>query len=748
MQKFNLGWIKDKNGDKFAPKTLISQVIERDNTTLEDILKEKVSSPINAEVGQQLVVKEVDENGKPIEWEYSEYVKPEALNDYVKTTDCATSSQPGLVRTNTSYGTTMSGQYIQTYAATTSDITSKSNNYRPLTPKNIDYIVKTGFANSSLIWNEEEKAKARSTIGVMQNNWEQYDENAADFIKNRTHYHLSINVNVEQTVCYCDIRYANTNYTNINEDWHKLLIDKITEGTLVDGYNIVYDSETSDLIVYKVKYGCYFNVKKTEPKANIVDNNYVSNTILQKNCSCHYSKTNIKLLDEKYIPDTISRKKDVLELIKETNNESVYKGKFVSILGDSISTFEGYIPSDNAVYYTGSNAGVRSVEDTWWKKLINALDMELYINNSWSGSRVTTTNGDASAGCMSRCENLGDTPDVIIVYLGINDFNNDVAIGSYNGTGTFPTNTTTFREAYAIMLNKILSKYSSAEVWVCTLPYCERNGNISFPETNDNGTLLKEYNDAIRELANLFNVKVLEHAKCGLTYHNMHIYMGDYSSGSGLHPNAYGHSLIANNDICQMDNYIRTRYAITEDDNEKDILSISATYTGGNVEAGTDVNNLNGITVTALYSDGNTKEITDYILNGVIEEGENIIIVTYKNKTTSFIINGIITWKSLNYTEIKGFYDGAGNLNLNYPTVYCTGLVEVGDIKRVRFTQTNTSTHYTTFFDSNQTFIKYVKTTEAKTHIVSFPDNAAYFSTAYYDEERDTFDIRVSTLAN
>lgn len=239
---------------------------------------------------------------------------------------------------------------------------------------------------------------------------------------------------------------------------------------------------------------------------------------------------------------------------------SVYAGKKLSLLGDSISTFKGYVPAGNSVWYTGSNNGVSSVNDTWWMKLIQALEMNLLVNNSWSGSRVTTTNGTASSGCDSRCEALGTSPDVIIVYMGINDFNNGVAIGAYDGTGSFPTVTAAFREAYAVMLNKILVKYPRAEVWVCTLPCCERTGENAFPEVNRNGVTLDAWNGAIRELAALFGVKVLDVAKCGLTYQNLNLYMGDYADGEGLHPNAAGHSLIANHAIRQMDPSVKTRW--------------------------------------------------------------------------------------------------------------------------------------------------------------------------------------------
>lgn len=233
---------------------------------------------------------------------------------------------------------------------------------------------------------------------------------------------------------------------------------------------------------------------------------------------------------------------------------SVYKGKSLSILGDSISTFAGYIPSGNANFYTGSNCGVSSVNDTWWMKLMTALGMTLNLNNSWSGARATTTNGETSAG-VTRASNLGTSPDVIIVYMGINDFNNEVGIGTYDGTGTFPTSATTFREAYAMMLNTILTAHKTAEVWVCTLPYDERNGSADFPEANGNDVLLTAWNQAIRDIADLFGVRVIEFAKCGLTYQNMDTYMGDWSSGTGqaLHPNADGHTLMANMAIKTLD---------------------------------------------------------------------------------------------------------------------------------------------------------------------------------------------------
>ena len=56
----------------------------------------------------------------------------------------------------------------------------------------------------------------------------------------------------------------------------------------------------------------------------------------------------------------------------------------VSIIGDSISTFEHYNPPDYAVFYDKEKQalnGMTSVYDTWWAKVNQALHANLCVNN-------------------------------------------------------------------------------------------------------------------------------------------------------------------------------------------------------------------------------------------------------------------------------------------------------------------------------------------------------------------------------
>ena len=250
---------------------------------------------------------------------------------------------------------------------------------------------------------------------------------------------------------------------------------------------------------------------------------------------------------------------------------SVLSTKKVSFFGDSITTFVGWIPSGNATWYTGNNAGVSTVYDTWFKKVIDALGLDLVVNNSWSGRAVSNVRDEESAHQTDAAYKLAnaealatddDNPEIIIIKLGINDFNHDAPLGSYDGTSALPDDPTYFTNAYAMMLDNVMTLYPQARVYCCTLMQCERSGSTGFPEINGNGDSLGTWNQAIVKLAHAFGAEVIDHDVCGITYYNLSDYMGDYSSGqgTGLHPNAAGMTLIANKTIDKMDPGIRFRY--------------------------------------------------------------------------------------------------------------------------------------------------------------------------------------------
>lgn len=209
------------------------------------------------------------------------------------------------------------------------------------------------------------------------------------------------------------------------------------------------------------------------------------------------------------------------------------KGKTVSFLGDSITTYAGWSdnPKDNSTLvnnYTKYNSSIMNVNSTWWKQTINELQLSLCVNNSCDASRVTDTKSDLTNG-MYRAGQLhrdnGMQPDIIIVYLGTNDLGNNVELGNISSYVTEH-----FIPAYDLMLFNIVSQYPNADVFVCTL----------LPEGRNTEDELKAYNAAIKQLAASHKVNVIDlYADSGITRANYLQYVLDEGTLK-VHPNEAG----------------------------------------------------------------------------------------------------------------------------------------------------------------------------------------------------------------
>ncbi len=231
-----------------------------------------------------------------------------------------------------------------------------------------------------------------------------------------------------------------------------------------------------------------------------------------------------------------------------------YYKKHFSILGDSISTLAGCNPKGYKVFYADENcekSAVKEMQDTWWGKVIDFFGGELLVNNSWSGSRVTKlpnkyyfSDNLFPSGCSNeRTGGLhinGVKPDVIIVYLGTNDWANGIPTleywensGDYEnwlGTKLLP-NEECFDVAYDQMLTKLSSNYPNAEIWCCTLckSFMSSNPNFVFP-CSYAGIHIDKYNEIIRVAAQNKGCKIIDIASKEI----------EYDAFDGTHPNCYG----------------------------------------------------------------------------------------------------------------------------------------------------------------------------------------------------------------
>lgn len=150
----------------------------------------------------------------------------------------------------------------------------------------------------------------------------------------------------------------------------------------------------------------------------------------------------------------------------------------VSILGDSYSTFEGYVqPDTNAVWYwaapDASRTDVSDVRQTWWHKLVSECGYKLCVNNSFSGATVCYSGykrgkpdyADYSdRSFITRAANLGD-PDIILIFGGTNDAWADSPIGDYQYEGWKREDLFAFRPAMACLLERVLARYPNVRVY-------------------------------------------------------------------------------------------------------------------------------------------------------------------------------------------------------------------------------------------------------------------------------------------
>ncbi len=172
----------------------------------------------------------------------------------------------------------------------------------------------------------------------------------------------------------------------------------------------------------------------------------------------------------------------------------------VSILGDSYSTFLGYIPEDNAYWYSASpdrsRTDVDDVTQTWWWQLISEGGYILGKNDSYSGATICYTGyrGEdyADRSFITRLPRLG-SPDIILIFGGTNDSWARVPMGEFVYRNLTRGHYYEFRPALGKLLDEAKKRYPGTDVYFIL-----------------NTELSDEVNDAVRKECKLFKVPLIE----------------------------------------------------------------------------------------------------------------------------------------------------------------------------------------------------------------------------------------------
>ena len=201
------------------------------------------------------------------------------------------------------------------------------------------------------------------------------------------------------------------------------------------------------------------------------------------------------------------------------------KGKKLSILGDSISTYKDVSNDINANESLYPNPYFYRLpfplEKTYWMLLIEKLGLSLCVNNSWSGGNLSGKDNSSSG--LNRANFLSHNdktvPDIIIIFMGTNDLGRKVA-------------PQIFEEDYKSTLKTVKNKYPNAKVCCVNIP--DRD-IVMKPQAEFFNKIISDAVDEAGEnffLADLFRSKL----------NNDFYYM---NTVDGLHPDEDGMRIIA-----------------------------------------------------------------------------------------------------------------------------------------------------------------------------------------------------------
>ena len=231
----------------------------------------------------------------------------------------------------------------------------------------------------------------------------------------------------------------------------------------------------------------------------------------------------------------------------EEESWNTQNGVTVSILGDSISTFEGYVPTADGVNRKHASfypkRDIRRVEDTWWAQVIARMNARLGINESWSGSRVLNTmdgnegnlGEDAAMASMTRIRNLGSRgdPQIILFFGGTNDIAFGSPTGEFDAHGApkevdlTATKWDTFSEAYAAAIGRMQALYPDAEIYAIS---------PTENETYYDAAVREQYVTVMKSICAHYGVSFIDLIEEGFTTDML---------SDGTHPNREGMRCIA-----------------------------------------------------------------------------------------------------------------------------------------------------------------------------------------------------------
>jgi hypothetical protein len=176
----------------------------------------------------------------------------------------------------------------------------------------------------------------------------------------------------------------------------------------------------------------------------------------------------------------------------------------ISILGDSYSTYQNYIPEGNAIWYfepmDAKNTDVNDVRQTWWWQVVKNGGYLLEKNESYSGATICYTGYNdedySERSFITRLPRVG-SPDILLIFGNTNDCWCGAKMGEYVYNGWKRADLYTYRPALAKLLNDALSRYPNARI------YFIMNTDLRKDIVESTTTICKHYGIPVIELKDI-----------------------------------------------------------------------------------------------------------------------------------------------------------------------------------------------------------------------------------------------------
>ncbi len=195
------------------------------------------------------------------------------------------------------------------------------------------------------------------------------------------------------------------------------------------------------------------------------------------------------------------------------------EGKKINFLGDSIT----------------QGVGASDREKTCYLKVFEALSGAVCRNYGVGGTQfVVQYWGNDRVDFNYRAEKMDRDADIVVIYGGTNDFGHCVKVGKF----TDRTEDTFYGAAHCLF-TKVIEMFPDATIVV--MNPIHRFGEQYFRQ---GGAILKDYKDALMEVAEYYSLPVLDLWKNSGIQPQNEILKEKYTI-DGLHPNDAGHELIA-----------------------------------------------------------------------------------------------------------------------------------------------------------------------------------------------------------